>query len=135
MWKICNVDKLMKRAQKRRELNFEWVLRSRHSFQSYGKTWFFSFSPITGSFDFHFLEEDDNFFATFKIEIGGTVFHQEEPRKFNRGVCWPVCYNGSSGTQKNKQEEITITPNLLVENNYWKFIVTIFPCSESGEKL
>jgi hypothetical protein len=143
VWKVFNANHVMKKATRRIELGREFTINSNRSFRSYGKTWFFSFSPITGDFDFYFLEEDDDFFATFTVEVGETIFEQKTPLKFDRGVSYGVRLNNTSGTrtiysnEKNGQneQEVEITPRSIIKNDILKFIVTIFPCSETGENL
>jgi hypothetical protein len=126
-WKLCNAEHLMKKAEKRVEMGKSLTMHSRDSFKSYGKTWHFSFSPVTGVFKFYFLEEDDNFFATFTVEVGETIFEQKIPLKFDRGVSCGVRLNNTSGTRQDSRELIEITSQSIIENDVWKFIVTIFP--------
>ena len=111
VWSIQNAPSIFSRMKEGEFLD------SRHCFWRHGKTWTLSFSPKDGIFELYVLEKDENFFATFTLEIAGRVL-QSKKRQFDRGMAWGF---------KN-----------LVMNSFettLKFIVEISPCEKESNYL
>jgi hypothetical protein len=107
IWTIENASLFMKMK------DGEFV-NSRRGFWRHGKSWCFSFSPSKGIFELHVLEKDENFFATFTMEIDGHIFKSEK-RQFDRGMVW-----GFEGMTQLDVES-------FIKANAWKFTITISP--------
>ena len=138
IWQIHNADMFLKRAEETTTNSLddkgdcldykELEIQSKLMWSRHGRTWFLSFNPKTGLFLFNTNERDEDFFASYKIEIDDTLFEQKEPRQFDRGMAYGLEYNNAAIGVETGKERVT-TPSTIVDkrSNSWKFTVTINP--------